>query len=288
MKQRQLGPNGPLVNEIGLGGMPLSVKKDRPSEAEGAQVLLAATQAGMTLWDTADAYCWDDSETGHNERVFALAYAQLPADLKAQVVIATKGGHVRPGGRWERNCHPDHLRAAVDASLKSLQLETIPLYQLHRVDPQVPIEDSLGALVEAQQAGKIAHIGLSNVSVEQIEAALKVTPVVSVQNRYSLGFREPEQDGVLEKCRELKLAFLPWSPLGGIGDAKDKGVSAAQSVADELGVSPQQVALAWLLAKAENIIPIPGISRVASATDSAQAANVTLSPEQFARLDASK
>ena len=286
MKQRQLGPNGPFVGEIGLGGMPLSLKEDRPSEAEGAQVLLAAFGVGMNFWDTADAYCWDDSETGHNERVFALAYSQMsPAD-REKLIIATKGGHVRPNGEWKQNGRPEHLRAAIDASLERLGLEQIPLYQLHRVDPNVAIEDSLAPIVEAKNAGKIAYIGLSNVSVAQIEAALKLAPIASVQNRYSLEVRDPENDGVLDFCARNGISFLPWSPLGGIGAAKDKGVSAAQTLAAEIGVSPQQVALAWLLSKDAKLIPIPGVSRAQSALDSAQAGEITLSAQQLKQLEA--
>jgi aryl-alcohol dehydrogenase-like predicted oxidoreductase len=275
-----------MVGEIGLGGMPLSISRDRASEADSVRVLLAAADAGITLWDTANAYCIDDTETGHNERLFRQAYGQLPADSKEQVVIATKGGHVRTEGRWDYEGNPEALRKAIDASLESLGLDCIPLYQFHRPDPNVPIEDSLGALEEARQAGKIKHVGVSNFSVEQIERGLKVTPFISVQNRYSLGVRTPEEDGVLAKCKELGLAFLPYSPLGGIKAAKGEGVSSAESIADELGVSPQRVALAWLLTKYDRMIPIPGFSRIESAEDSAKATDVVLSPDQLARLNA--
>ncbi len=288
MKQRQLGPNGPLVGAIGLGGMPLSVKADRPSEADAVRLLTRAAELGMTLWDTANAYCLNDSETGHNERLFAAAFHALPPDLKSKVVLATKGGHIRPEGKWVTDGRPEHLRAALDASLKALNLETIPLYQFHRPDPNVPFGDSVGVLREALDAGKIQFAGLSNVSVAQIDEALQIVPVVSVQNQFSPTHRAPENDGVLEHCRKLGLAFLPWSPLGGMGGAKGIGAKGALTqIAEELAISPQRVVLAWHLAKYERSLPIPGASRLESVEDSAQGSDIELSGEQVARLDAS-
>lgn len=288
MLTRQLGPNGPQVGAIGLGGMPMSVKADRISETEGVRVLVRAAELGVTLWDTADAYCLNDSETGHNERLFAAGLKALPADLRSQIVVATKGGHVRPGGDWETDGRPEHLRAALDASLKALDLDCIPLYQFHRPDPKVPFADSVGVLREALDAGKIQFAGLSNISVAQLEEALAIVPITSVQNQFSPTHRAPEQDGVLKKCRELGIAFLPWSPLGGMSGAKGIGEKGALSqIADELGVSPQRVVLAWHLSKYERLIPIPGASRVESVEDSAQAPDVKLSDAQVAQLDES-
>lgn len=288
MKQRQLGPNGPQVGAIGLGGMPLSVKADRPSQQEAVRLLTRAAELGMTLWDTADAYCLDDTESGHNERLFAAAYQALPADLKSKVVLATKGGHIRPGGAWVTDGRPEHLREALDASLKALGVDTIPLYQFHRPDPKVPFADSVGVLREALDAGKIQFAGLSNVSVAQIDEALQIVPITSVQNQFSPTHRAPEQDGVLEHCRQLGLAFLPWSPLGGMGGAKgigDKG--ALTEIAAELGISPQRVVLAWHLSKYERSLPIPGASRIESVEDSAKGSDIDLTAEQVAKLDSS-
>ncbi len=287
MQQRQLGPDGPMVGAIGLGGMPMSVRKERPSEADSVKVLLRAAEVGMTLWDTADAYALDDTETGHNERLMGKAYAQLPADLKQNVVIATKGGHVRPEGRWEHNGRPEHIREAVDVSLKALGVEQIDLYQFHRPDPNVPFADSVGAFAEARRQGKVKYVGLSNVSPAQIEEAMGIVPILSVQNQYSPTHRQPERDGSLEKCRELGLAFLPWSPLGGIGGAKGIGKEGPLAeIARDLNVSPQRVVLAWLLGKYDLLIPIPGASRVESVEDSARGDEVSLTPDQAARLDA--
>ena len=287
MQQRQLGPEGPTVGAIGLGGMPMSMRQDRPTEADAIKVLHRATEVGMTLWDTADAYALDDTETGHNERLFGKAYAQLPADLKAKVVIATKGGHVRPEGRWVHDGRPEHIRLAVDASLKALGVAGIDLYQFHRPDPDVPFADSVGAFAEARRQGKVKYVGLSNVSPAQIEEARTIVPILSVQNQYSPTHRQPERDGSLDKCRELGLAFLPWSPLGGIGGAKGIGKEGALAeIARDLSVSPQRVVLAWLLGKYDRMIPIPGASRVESVEDSARGDEVTLTPAQAARLDA--
>ena len=287
MKQRQLGPNGLLVGAIGLGGMPMSVKPDetRVSRDEGIKVLTRAAELGVTLWDTADAYCQNDSETGHNERLFAAALKSLPSDLRDTIVVATKGGHVRPDGKWVTDGRPEHLREALDASLKALELDVIPLYQFHRPDPKVDFADSVGVLREALDAGKIRFAGLSNVSVEQIEIAMKIVPIASVQNQYSPTHLAPLNDGVLEKCRQEGIAFLPWSPLGGMKGAKQIGEKGRlEQLADEMKVSPQQLVLAWHMAQYEREIPIPGASRIASVEDSAKAADIELTAEQVQML----
>ena len=287
MKQRQLGPKGPMVGAIGLGGMPMSVKSDadRVSREDGIAVLTRAAELGITLWDTADAYCQNDSETGHNERLFAAALQTLPSDLRDTIVVATKGGHIRPNGDWVTDGRPQHLRAALDASLKALELDVIPLYQFHRPDPKVDFADSVGVLREALDAGKIQFAGLSNVSVEQIEIAQQIVPVTSVQNQYSPTHLAPLNDGVLEKCRADGIAFLPWSPLGGMGGAKKIGEKGAlEKLADEMKVSPQQIVLSWHLAQYDRELPIPGASRIESVEDSAKAADITLSSEQVEML----
>lgn len=287
MKQRILGSSNLSVGELGLGGMPMSVKSDRPTEADSIRVIHRATELGMTLWDTADAYCLNDSETGHNERLFARAKAALPADLREKVVIATKGGHIRPEGRWEQDARPESLRLALEASLKALDTDVIDVWQFHRPDPKVPFADSVAVFAEAHKAGKVRFVGLSNVNPEQIEIALAMVPIASVQNQFSPTHRQPERDGSLDKCRELGIAFLPWSPLGGMGGAKGIGSNEVlASLAQELGISPQRVVLGWHLAKYDLSIPIPGASRVESVEDSAHGGDVVLTPDQVARLDA--
>jgi len=286
MQQRYLGAGGLIVGAIGLGTGPIAAFANRPSIAESVAVLIRAAELGVTLWDTADAYCYDETEIGYGERLVAQAYAALPSDLRENVVIATKGGTVRPEGRWEQDGRPEHIRAAIDASLKALGVESIALYQLHCPDAKVPFEDTMGAIAEAYEAGKLLNVGLSNVSPEQIVEAIGIVPIVSVQNQYSLGQRKPELDGTLDKCRALGLAFLPYSPLGGVSGAKDMGnQEELAAVADEVESSPQAVALAWLLAQYELMIPIPGVSRIATIEDSARAAEIALTAEQLSRLN---
>lgn len=286
MQQRSIGAVS--VGAIGLGGMPMSIE-GRPDRDRSVAAIHAALDAGVTLIDTADAYHLDSSDIGHNELLIAEALASYGGDT-SEVLVATKGGHTRPGeGRWDVDGRPEHLRAACDDSLKRLGVEAIDLYQYHRPDPAVPYEEAVGTLGELLDAGKIRMAGISNADPEQIAAAQEVLGgrLVSVQNQYSPAFRSSEPE--LELCAELGIAFLPWSPLGGIGNAAELGSAHAAyaEVAKERGVSPQQVTLAWLLAKSPVVIPIPGSSRPETARDSAAAADLTLTDDELARLDAS-
>jgi aryl-alcohol dehydrogenase-like predicted oxidoreductase len=281
MPTRRLG--GLQVSAIGLGEMPLSLA-GRPDEAQAVRTIHAALDAGVTLIDTADAYCRDQSDFGHGERLVAKALAAWPGD-RDRVLVATKGGHTRPGGAWELDGRPEYLRQACEASLERLGVEAIGLYQFHRPDPKVPFTESAAALAELQAAGKIRLVGLSNVSVDQIRQARELVQVASVQNEFSPRFRRSE--GELTWCAANRIAFLPWSPLGGIGRGRDLGGRhrAFAEVAEAHGVSPQQVALAWELAKAPVVIPIPGSSRPETILDSAAAASLRLSADELARLD---
>ena len=285
MRTRKIGQVS--VGAIGLGGMPMSIE-GRPDEARSIRTIHAALDAGVTLIDTADAYHLHAGETGHNERLIAKALASYAGDA-SDVLVATKGGHIRPGdGSWTVDGSPEHLRAAAEASLKALGVDAIGLYQFHRPDPEVPYAESIGALKELLDAGKIRMAGISNASIEQIDIAVRVLGegnLASVQNQFSSAFRSSEAE--LRHAAELGVAFLPWSPLGGISRASRLGAqhAAFQEVADAHGVSPQQVTLAWMLAKAPVVIPIPGASRPESIIDSAQAAELTLSPAELARLD---
>ena len=281
MQQRTLGTR--TVGAIGLGGMPLSIE-GRPDEAQAVRTVHAALDAGVTLLDTADAYCLGPDEVGHNERLLATALASWSGDRDA-VLIATKGGHTRPpDGSWALDGSREHLRAACEASLTALGVEAIGLYQFHRPDPQVPWAESVGALEELRQEGKVQLVGVSNADPAQIREAAAVTTLASVQNELSPRFRSSEPE--VELCDSLGVAFLPWSPLGGIAKAGDLGAGALGEVAAERGVSPQQVCLAWLLAKSPVVIPIPGARRVESILDSVAAAELQLSAEELARLDA--
>jgi aryl-alcohol dehydrogenase-like predicted oxidoreductase len=281
MPARRLG--GLQVGAIGLGEMPMSLA-GRPDGARSVRTIHAALDAGVTLIDTADAYCIDDSEVGHGERLVAKALAAWPGD-RDRVLVATKGGHIRPGGRWDLDGRPEHLRQACEASLRALGVEAIGLYQFHRPDPKVPFAESVGAMAELKAAGKVRLVGLSNVSVDQIRQARDIVEVASVQNEFSPRFRRSE--GELAWCAANRIAFLPWSPLGGIGRGRDLGGRhrAFAEVAEAHGVSPQQVALAWELAKAPVVIPIPGSSRPETILDSVAAASLRLGPDELAHLD---
>ncbi|HEX9593162.1 MAG TPA: aldo/keto reductase [bacterium] len=282
METRPLGPSGPPVYPVGLGAMPLSIH-GRPPEAEAIRVLLAAFAAGMNLVDTADAYCLDDRDVGHNERLIARALREWRG---GPVVVATKGACIRPGGAWRVNGHPDHLKGACDASLHALGVEAIDLYQLHAPDDRVPFADSVGALAELRAAGKVRRVGLSNVSAAQIREAQAIVPIASVQNRCSPFHRSVWRDGVLAHCRREGIAFLPYGPVGGHGSqGRTADDPTLNTVARRHGVSPFQVALAWLLAKSPVMLPIPGASRVASAVDSAAAARLALTADDLAELD---
>jgi len=286
MEQRQLGPTGPAVGAIGLGTGPLCIPAGRPSLEDAVRVLTHAATLGVTLWDTADAYCKDEADMGYGDYLCREALSRLPAEMRERVIVATKGGTVRPGGRWERDASPEYLKSAIDASLRVLQTDRIDLWQLHAPDSRTPFIDSIGAVAEAQQQGKIHLVGLSNVSMAQIEEAVAVLPIATVQNHFSFGSREPEQNGVLQKCRELGLAFLPYSPLGGMDDAKKLGETGVLAeIASELDATPQQVVLSWLLRKYDRMIPIPGISRIESLENSAKAVGVPLNREQIERMD---
>ncbi|MES5817135.1 aldo/keto reductase [Streptomyces sp. RG80] len=291
MRYRTLGPL--KVGAVGLGAMPLSLE-GRPDERRALATVHAALDAGVTLLDTADSYHLPGAEPGHNELLLARALAAYGGDT-SDVLVATKGGRGRPAdGGWTVTGTPGHLKAAAEGSLKRLGVEAIGLYQLHKPDPAVPFEESVGALSGLLDAGKIRLAGVSNVDVGQIRVAHRILGdrLVSVQNRYSPEVRDSEAELLL--CAELGLAFLPWSPLGGISRSALDGPSglpgvgrfgAFHEIAAERGVSPQQVCLAWLLARSPTVIPIPGASRPETIRDSAGAAELVLSAAELARLE---
>ncbi len=265
------------VNRLGFGAMRITGEGiwGWPPDRENAlKVLRRATGLGVDLIDTADAYGPDTSEL-----LIAEALHPYPKGL----VIATKGGLTRPGpGEWVPNCRPEHLKQAVEGSLKRLRLERIDLYQLHTVDPKVPIEESLGALKQMQDAGKIRHIGLSNVDPEEIARARKIVPIVSVQNRYNIEDRKSEN--VLVYCEKENLGFLPWFPIGGGSGLKPE--NPVNLAAKAHGVSVYQVALAWLLARSPVMLPIPGTSSLAHLEDNVAAAKLKLTPEEWKAIEA--
>jgi aryl-alcohol dehydrogenase-like predicted oxidoreductase len=273
------------VSAIGLGGMPMSIE-GRPDAERSVATIHAALDAGVTLIDTADAYHLHAGEVGHNEELIATALRSYGGDT-SEVLVATKGGHLRPGdGSWTQDGRPEYLKAAAKASAKRLGVEAIGLYQFHRPDPHVPYADSVGALRDLLDEGVIQLAGISNASVQQIDEAMGVLDgrLVSVQNQFSPSHRSSLRE--LEHCAKLGIAFLPWSPLGGIRNAAALGDrhSAFASLAAKHGVSPQQITLAWELQLAPVVIPIPGASRPESIEDSARAVDLALSSDEMSLL----
>ena len=259
------------VNRLGFGAMRITgngIWGWPPDRANALKVLKHAVELGVNLIDTADAYGPETSEL-----LIAEALHPYPKGL----VIATKGGLTRPGpGQWVPNGRPDHLKQAVDGSLKRLKLDRIDLYQLHRFDHNVPPEETLGALKEAQQAGKIRHIGLSEVSAEEIERAKKVVPIVSIQNRYN--FDDRKWENALDYCEKNDLGFLPWAPVGGNGRL---GGSGAEAVAKAHSADVYRVALAWLLQRSPVMLPIPGTQNLQHLEDNCAAAKLKLTAEEW-------
>ena len=280
MLTRRIG--GVEVSAIGLGAMPMSLE-GRPDRVQAIETIRTALDKGVTLIDTADAYSADDRDFGHNEELIAEALKGVDG-----VMVATKGGHFRtPGGGWDVDGRPEYVKSACEASLRRLGVDAIDLYQFHRPDPKVPTADSVGALAELLDEGKIKLAGVSNFDPAQIREANEVLGgrLASVQNQFSPAFRSSEPE--LELCAELDIAFLPWSPLGGMSAAGQLGerFGAFAEVGRAHGASPQQVCLAWMLAKAPQVVPIPGSSRPASISDSADAVHLRLSEEELKRLD---
>jgi pyridoxine 4-dehydrogenase len=260
------------VNRLGFGAMRITgrgIWGEPPDVDEAKAVLRRAIELDVNFIDTADSYGPEVSEN-----LIAEALHPYPDDL----VIATKGGLERPGpGRWPANGRPDHLKEACDGSLRRLRLEQIALYQLHRPDPSVPFGESIGALLELQREGKIRHIGLSNVSVQQLREAQRLTPIASVQNRYNLADRE--SDPVLDVCEQEQLAFLPWAPI-----QDHESQAAVREIAQRHGATAHQVALAWLLARSPAMVPIPGTGSVAHLEENVAAAALELSADEVQAL----
>ena len=278
------------VSAIGLGLMTFDQSGAQPRN-QLADTVRAAVDAGITLFDTADAYGPGDDlgadAQGENERLIAGLLSEL--GVRDRVLLATKGGHVRTdGGGWATDSSAEHLRTAVDASLERLGVEQIALWQHHRPDPAVDYAEVIGTLGEIHASGKVRMIGLSNADPTQIRQAHDALggALVSVQNQFSPAFRSSRPE--IDVCDELGLAFLPWSPLGGLGEAKALAENhpAFKQVADERGISAQQIALAWELAQSSVVIPIPGAKRPQSVIDSAEAADLELTEEELGRLDA--
>ncbi|TXK19429.1 aldo/keto reductase [Homoserinibacter sp. GY 40078] len=286
MRERRIGERH--VSAIGLGGMPMSIE-GRPDRERSIATIHAALDAGLTLIDTADAYHRDAGEVGHNELLIAEALASYGGSTD-HVLVATKGGSKRPGdGTWTHDGDPAYIASAARASLTRLGVDSIGLYQHHRPDPKVPYADTLGALRTLLDEGLIQMAGISNANPEQIRLAREIVGdgLVSVQNQFSPVFRTSLAE--LELCTELGLAFLAWSPLGGIRGTAGLGgrVPAFARIGERHDASPQQVALAWELSLSDAVIPIPGASRPESVARSVAALELRLDADEIAELSAS-
>ena len=264
------------VNRLGFGAMRLTgdgIWGWPPDRENALKVLRRATELGVNLIDTSDAY---------GPEVNELEIAQALHPYPGVLVIATKGGLTRPGpNQWVPNGRPDYLKKCVDGSLKRLKVERIDLYQLHRIDPKVPAADSLGALKEMRDAGKIRHIGLSEVSPEEIAAARKIVPIATVQNRYNVDDRK--WDNTLAYCEKERIGFMPWAPVGGQRGPRGE---ALEQIAKAHSATVYQVALAWLLQRSPVMLPIPGTSSLAHLEENMAAAKLKLTPDEMTRLSA--
>jgi len=281
--QRPLGPGADRVSVVGLGGMPLSIQ-GRPDAKTAMSVVHASLDAGVTLVDTADVYCIDHRDIGHNERLIAGALRSWSGN-RDQIVIATKGGLTRPEGRWERDAHPSKLITACERSLAALGVDRIDLYQLHAPDPRVPFLDSVGALDTLQEQGKIRWIGLSNVSVAEVREAQAVTKVVSVQNRLNPFFREAVESGVVRYCAEQDIGFIAYSPVGG-GRLNKKlpNHDLLCRLASVYNATPHEIVLAWVLSLGNTVFAIPGARTTAHAQSSTRAASLELRADDLTAI----
>jgi len=279
-----LGPGAPAVSAIGYGGMHLSLA-DRPAESDAIRVIQTAIEHGVTLLDTADVYCLDHTEIGHNERLFAKAIASFGGSGTG-VIVATKAGMIRPDGRWECNGRPEHIRMACDRSLATLGVDVIDLYQFHAPDPEVPFAESVGAFGRLRDEGKIRFFGLSNVTVAQIEEAGRVMPVTTVQNRLNPFFREATATGVVGHCAAHGIGFIAYSPVGG-GRLNQKlpthGTVAA--LAERHGATAHQIVLAWVRAQGPTVIPIPSARSIEHVLSSVRAAAIALSADELGAIE---
>ncbi|MDF5725875.1 MAG: aldo/keto reductase [Rhizonema sp. PD37] len=285
METKQIGKTNVYVSAIGMGGMPMSLS-DRPPESESLNVIHRALEQGVTFIDTADSYCKDESDKHHNERLIHKALESYNGDV-SNVIVATKGGLMRPNGSWTGNGDPKHLGETIRTSFETLGgKKPIDIWQYHAPDSKYTIKESLTPAREAVEAGMIRFVGVSNFSVEQIKQARDVVDIVSVQNQYNPWQRQPEFDGVLEYCEKENLTFLPWSPFGGSRRHKSlQDFPTISKLAQEKNVSVYCIVLAWLRSKSPCILPIPGASKISSIEDSVRAVEVKLSNDEVQRID---
>ena len=286
LPQVSLGRTGRSVSRVGLGAMPLSIQ-GRPADRDAAKrVVRRAVELGVTFIDTADVYCVNERDRGHNERLIREALDETGVP-KGRVLVATKGGIRRPGGAWVRDAKPARLRQACEDSLRALGIPRIDLYQLHAPDPAVPLEDSVGELARLRDEGKIAAVGLSNVDPAELDLAQRIVETASVQNRFSPWDRSSEENGMLARCHADGITFIPYSPLGGSRRVQLlRGSAALRAIAERRGATPEEAVLAWVLSRSPSLVPIPGARRVASIESSVRALELRLDPAELTELEA--
>jgi len=282
-KYRRLNKTNIEVYAIGLGAMPLSLE-GRPDEVQALSVIEAFINGGGNFIDSANVYCVDDSDVGHNEKLITKALSKLEGEN--DIIVATKGGLRRPKGDWTVDASPEWLRQSCEKSLKDLNTDSIFLYQLHSPDPNLPLTDSIGELSRLMDEGKIQHIGISNVNVEHIQMALSITNITSVQNRCNLFERKSFTNGVIEFCEQNDIIFIAHSPVGGHFQHVQRAETILlKKLAEKHHVSTYQIMIAWLLHKSPSILPIPGASKISSIKDSLEAIIVKLSKEDMQLLE---
>lgn len=277
--KRLLGPGAPYIFPVGFGGMPLS-EIGRPSERESIRVIHSVLDAGVTLFDTSNVYGARDDEIGHNERLFSKALRSW-SGTRDHIVIATKGGRWRYKRRWEIDARPSQLRLACEQSLRALGVERIDLYQLNVPDPNVPFEESIGALIKLQSEGKIRWIGIANVDLGQIRIANSIAQITTVQNRLNPFFRESITNLVVEYCSEQQIGFLAYHPVGGWLSKELGENKLLRRIGARYGVSPYAVTIAWELAQGQNVIPIPSARTIEHAFDTLACAKIHLEPYEI-------
>jgi len=282
--KRILGTTGISVNALGFGAWQLS-NVNRPDQHQAIEVIAAGLDSGAELIDTADCYCSGENEFGHNESLVNTALTQL--GRKSDITIATKCGLQGPPNHWVPAGRPERIKRCCDESLERLGLESITLYQLHGPDPNVPIEDTIGAMAELQATGKVQYIGVSNFDSTQLDRALSVARIESVQNRCNPWARADLDSGLLKRCAELGITYIPWHPVGGEeGHHACASNTTLRALAEKYEASPYQLLIAWLLAQGDHVLPIPGATRISSVVDSLKADRLTLSEADVATIGA--
>lgn len=286
LRQVALGASGTTISVVGFGAMHLAIGK-RGAPEDVTNLLHHVLDCGITLIDTSDRYCHDEADIHLNEKQIATALATYSGDT-SRICVATKGGLLRPGGMWVRFGKPEHIRQTIRESFEALGSDQpIPLWQYHQLDHNYPLEDTLGAVKDAVDAGLVQHVGVSNFTVPQLERARRIVDIVSVQNEYSLWCREVERNGVLEYCEREGLTLLAWRPLGGRERAKKLGENETLiDLARQRGTSAQALAIAWSLAKSSRVVPIPGSTRLTSVEQSVAASAIELDEAEIQALEA--